>query len=60
MENLICFECGSEYRMVEKDVRPGSGSFQCLVCGDTIFCWEADSMDYDFELTLRRVIANPS
>jgi hypothetical protein len=60
MENLVCFECGSEYRMVEKAVGRGSGSFQCLVCGETIFCWEADRADYVFELTQRGVTASPS
>jgi hypothetical protein len=59
MENLICFECGSEYRMVEKATRRGPGSFECAVCGETIFCWQAaDSIDYRFELTRRGAVAN--
>jgi hypothetical protein len=60
MENLICFECGSEYRMVEKPPSPDSGSFRCPVCGETIFCWQADRTDYDFVLTQRGGILSPS
>jgi hypothetical protein len=60
MEDLVCFECGSEYRMIEKAVRAGFGSFQCLVCGETIFCWQADRTDYEIELTQRGAVLNPS
>ncbi len=60
MEKLVCFECGSEYRVVENAFQPGSGHFQCLVCGETIFCWEADRTDYDFELTQRGVTTSTS
>jgi hypothetical protein len=60
VENLICFECGSEYRMVENALGRGSGNFQCQVCGETIFCWEADRTDYDFELRQSGVTAKPS
>jgi len=53
VENLICFECGSEYRMIENSPRSGLGLFRCHVCGETIFCWRAEKTDYNFELTRR-------
>jgi hypothetical protein len=59
VENLVCFECGSEYRMIENSPRSGSGFFRCHVCGETIFCWQADRTDYNFELTERRAKQGP-
>jgi hypothetical protein len=59
VENLVCFECGSEYRMIENSPRSGSGFFRCHVCGETIFCWQGDRTDYNFELTQRRPKKGP-
>jgi hypothetical protein len=51
MQNLICGECDSEYRMREKGATRGPGAFACVVCGQEIFLWTVeDSYDYEIEL----------
>ena len=51
MDNLVCHECGSEYKMQLNGRKRGPGAVDCQVCGETIFLWVCDeNEDYDFEL----------
>jgi len=51
MENLVCSECGTEYRMSPNGRMRGAGSFCCEVCGQDIFLWDCtENIDYDFEM----------
>jgi DNA-directed RNA polymerase subunit RPC12/RpoP len=49
--DLVCGECGSEYRVWKNNRVRGPGAFECQICGEQIFLWIcAENVDYDFEL----------
>ncbi len=49
--DLVCSECGSEYKVRWNDRVRGPGAFECQVCGEQIFLWGCEqNIDYDFEL----------
>ena len=60
VRTLTCGECGSAYRFTENGRRRGPGSFECQVCGQTIFIWACDeNTDYYFELVEREAWRDP-
>jgi hypothetical protein len=49
--NLVCGECGSEYKVRENNRLRGPGAFACQVCGEDVFLWICQqNIDYDFQL----------
>jgi hypothetical protein len=49
--DLVCGECGSEYKVRKNNRERGPGAFECQICGEQIFLWTCEvNDDCDFEL----------